>query len=566
MNITQKLLFVDNYKLTHPKPSSCVHSLSQPLSTHSNSAPIHSQPTTNRESSLSEHIARESKSSQHTSKYDQQFNDNSQYDISDDTISIPSSPDIKCETIEVEYDDYNNYYELLSNITNKRKQNHISLSGDDHDDITLSSRKIKVEEILLADNQGLQNISIFKNDNNNNNNNNNKNKENQQTIYDDDSLKTFKNKKKFDSILSNEDDDGSVFSSKRTKSLETSPVNNNGLQYISKIIYHGNRQCIKNDEKVDEDKYVLNNDDTMKGNGQIEPYIPDNEILFTYPNEKTKGAISITQHDKETLEPERYLNDNIINYYIKSLYDGYSSKLNDDSSSTPNGSKKITKMIFNNKINTQSASDSKPINEVHTYNTFFYTKISQNNRQLIDGDIYNNVKNWTKDVDLFEKKYVLIPINEKNHWYLILVTNLKACIPRDSKSAQDSQSCKIPENLKEAERSEMFVLDSLHNNQEKGVANIIKYLSMEAKYKRGVDFEDFIEPTVEYPFVPLQNNPYDCGIYVLHFAEHLMKNPRQFMNTLKIKYNDDKEDEWRCFDLDLKRQDLLDLVDFLKKK
>lgn len=34
---------------------------------------------------------------------------------------------------------------------------------------------------------------------------------------------------------------------------------------------------------------------------------------------------------------------------------------------------------------------------------------------------YNRVKNWTKNVNIFEKDFIIIPINENQHWYLAIV-------------------------------------------------------------------------------------------------------------------------------------------------
>ena len=34
---------------------------------------------------------------------------------------------------------------------------------------------------------------------------------------------------------------------------------------------------------------------------------------------------------------------------------------------------------------------------------------------------HSRVKSWTKKVDIFEKDYLVIPINERNHWFLAIV-------------------------------------------------------------------------------------------------------------------------------------------------
>ena len=34
---------------------------------------------------------------------------------------------------------------------------------------------------------------------------------------------------------------------------------------------------------------------------------------------------------------------------------------------------------------------------------------------------YGRVKRWLRDVDIFSKDYLIIPINQTAHWYIVLV-------------------------------------------------------------------------------------------------------------------------------------------------
>lgn len=36
---------------------------------------------------------------------------------------------------------------------------------------------------------------------------------------------------------------------------------------------------------------------------------------------------------------------------------------------------------------------------------------------------YNRVKRWLRDVDLFSKNYLIVPINQNTHWYILLIQN-----------------------------------------------------------------------------------------------------------------------------------------------
>ena len=45
---------------------------------------------------------------------------------------------------------------------------------------------------------------------------------------------------------------------------------------------------------------------------------------------------------------------------------------------------------------------------------------------------YKSIKRWTRKVDIFEKDYLIIPINAFKHWYCIIVVNPGAIIDEKS--------------------------------------------------------------------------------------------------------------------------------------
>lgn len=47
---------------------------------------------------------------------------------------------------------------------------------------------------------------------------------------------------------------------------------------------------------------------------------------------------------------------------------------------------------------------------------------------------YKNIKRWTRKVDIFEKEYLIVPINALKHWYCVIVVNPGAILdPTSSK-------------------------------------------------------------------------------------------------------------------------------------
>ncbi|XP_035491126.1 sentrin-specific protease 5 [Scophthalmus maximus] len=131
--------------------------------------------------------------------------------------------------------------------------------------------------------------------------------------------------------------------------------------------------------------------------------------------------------------------------------------------------------------------------KVHFLNSFFH-------RQLMTKG-YDGVKRWTKQVDLFSKSLLLVPIHLEVHWCLVTADFVKKKI-----CLYDSQGIAL----------------------QKVARNILKYLMAEAKEKQQTDFEGGW--TVSYDEkIPQQTNENDCGVFVLEYSRRLaLAKPLQF--------------------------------------
>ncbi|XP_077401356.1 sentrin-specific protease 3b [Vanacampus margaritifer] len=123
--------------------------------------------------------------------------------------------------------------------------------------------------------------------------------------------------------------------------------------------------------------------------------------------------------------------------------------------------------------------------KVHFFNSFFYDKLRTKG--------YEGVKRWTKNVDIFQKDLLLIPIHLEVHWSLVSVD-----IPRKAITYFDSQR-------------------TLNRRCPK---HIYKYLLAEAIKKEQQDFltgwKGFFKMKVGR-----QNNDSDCGAFVLQYCKCL---------------------------------------------
>ncbi|KAL2089273.1 hypothetical protein ACEWY4_013961 [Coilia grayii] len=131
--------------------------------------------------------------------------------------------------------------------------------------------------------------------------------------------------------------------------------------------------------------------------------------------------------------------------------------------------------------------------KVHFFNSFFY-------RQLVAKG-YEGVKRWTKKVDLFSKRLLLVPLHLEVHWSLLTVD-----VSSRSILFYDSQGI-------------MFKY---------AVDNILKYLLAEAKEKKQLSFQKGWKMMVN-KCIPQQKNDSDCGVFVLEYCKCLaQKQPLLF--------------------------------------
>ncbi|ORY01762.1 hypothetical protein K493DRAFT_209170, partial [Basidiobolus meristosporus CBS 931.73] len=101
--------------------------------------------------------------------------------------------------------------------------------------------------------------------------------------------------------------------------------------------------------------------------------------LFVYPFDRV-NALSITNDDVSRLSEGEFLNDTLVEFYMRYMQNELTRK---------------NPMLAN---------------KVHFFNPFFYHRLTQKDSS---SNAYERVKKWTSKIDLFEKNYIFVPINEK---------------------------------------------------------------------------------------------------------------------------------------------------------
>ncbi|NWS54310.1 SENP7 protease, partial [Chunga burmeisteri] len=284
--------------------------------------------------------------------------------------------------------------------------------------------------------------------------------------------------------------------------------------------------------------------------------------LIVYPPPPAKGGLGVTREDLECLEYGEFLNDVIIDFYLKYLL-----------------LEKAPKHLAD---------------RTHIFSSFFYKCLTRTEKNS-EGDLkvsaaqrrHRRVRTWTRHINIFSKDYIFVPVNEESHWYIAVIcfpwleeAVYEECRHQNSLYHQPQQcplrpgsentrtgsvlafpgNCKDEEEM-DANRSlfskggneiaasvldsgiskvnynDLFVfvvyrpciliLDSLKaGSVQKTVQVLREYLEVEWETKRKTHREFNKSTMIDLcPRVPKQDNSSDCGVYLLQYVESFFQNP-----------------------------------------
>lgn len=207
-------------------------------------------------------------------------------------------------------------------------------------------------------------------------------------------------------------------------------------------------------------------------NGAIRGIGPVAEILAS------QDADSVQRGSMQTLRPKQWLNDEIINYFLKNCL----AKRDEILCEKQPGRKRS-----------------------HFFNSFFVQTMfdEKNNDSRLRGKYnYKNVKRWSKKVpgkDIFNLKYIVCPINLENvHWTSAVI-------------------------FMEEKRIQYY--DSMGGTDRMKLEGLLQYLKDEHKAKKGEEMD-----TTEWELVhctrdtPGQRNGFDCGVFTCMFCDFISKD------------------------------------------
>lgn len=235
--------------------------------------------------------------------------------------------------------------------------------------------------------------------------------------------------------------------------------------------------------------------------GQAIPkYLPNFDDHFEdviYPKGDA-DAVSISKRDVDLLRPEVFVNDTIIDFYIKYL---------------------------KNKIQPEEK------HRFHFFNSFFFRKLADPDKDSFSASegraAFQRVRKWTRKVNLFEKDYVIIPVNFNYHWSLIVMCHLGEVATFEDEDVK--KSIRVPCILH---------MDSIKGNHA-GLQDLVRsYLCEEWKEKQKEASKDISSRFYNLRFVslelPQQQNSFDCGLFLLHYVELFLEQAPINFNPFKI--------------------------------
>jgi Ulp1 protease family, C-terminal catalytic domain len=192
------------------------------------------------------------------------------------------------------------------------------------------------------------------------------------------------------------------------------------------------------------------------------------------------GSVSLTEGDLALLQPGNQLNDNLIDFYLTYVW------------------KKLMPERHRSKC--------------HFFTTFFFSALKKRGSEY--------VQRWVRGINLFEKQFLVIPINEADHWKVVVVVSPKAALECAAVSRQRTASPPLGSHL--------LMFDSLGSNANTAFGTIRRWLADEYELRNGlppksVKFGPKSIRGVEVS-APTQPNDYDCGVYLLLNMERFCRD------------------------------------------
>lgn len=184
-------------------------------------------------------------------------------------------------------------------------------------------------------------------------------------------------------------------------------------------------------------------------------HVNDSTVVLAYEN------IQITLDDLECLKPRKYINDKIINFYLKFMH----------------------KTLLNHEQQ----------QKVHIFDSFF--------ADALDHMDDERAVRWLRRVNIFEKDFLLIPVNIDEHWFLMII-----CYPINITTTQYPLQ----------KRPRILTMDSMPYHTIEKKQQMIQYLRVFIRCASVVQ-KNMTEQEISRSSICMQNIDVNVEEQVIHF-------------------------------------------------
>lgn len=273
------------------------------------------------------------------------------------------------------------------------------------------------------------------------------------------------------------------------------------------------------------------------------------DLVYPYPGRR---AATVPFEDLKRLDSDEFLNDTLILFFMRYL-ETHIEKENPEL---------YKRMYF--------------------FNTYFFEALTKTPTGK-KGFNYDAVSRWTKNINLFSRDFVVVPVNENLHWYLAIICNLPAFVADDDGSGwtemgslADRQSEESPQDtdfptaetqksladlsISDGEKKDqsptkkkgggrrkivrrslpkydvtkpvIITLDSLGYARSSTCSHLRNYVMLEGKDKRNLDIDPAELRGMTAKEIPIQSNFSDCGLFVCAYLEQFIADPYNFIRRI----------------------------------
>ena len=94
---------------------------------------------------------------------------------------------------------------------------------------------------------------------------------------------------------------------------------------------------------------------------------------------------------------------------------------------------------------------------VHIFDTYWFTRLVELPNSKDKGKEplrrrHDKVKRWTRRVNIFEKDFVVVPINENFHWFLVIIC-FPGLVGEGCRAVEDGAPCPTPARQRNRRRA-----------------------------------------------------------------------------------------------------------------